>query len=334
VTRLRTVSVQATGITRRRRGSGFSYLDASGHPVSAQERRRIEDLVIPPAWADVWICPWANGHIQAVGTDVAGRRQYLYHPAWRERRDQEKFDHAVLVGQRLPRARATVTRHLGRTGMPRERSLATAFRLLDLGFFRIGGETYAQSNHSYGLATLLRRHAQVRGSAVSFRYDAKSGQRRLLTLDDPQVVSSLRALLSRRGGGSELLAFKDGRRWHDVTSADINDYVKERLGDDVSAKDFRTWHATVLAAAELSANAGDAASKSGRERVIRAAVAEVADQLGNTPTIARNSYIDPQVIELFRRGTTVDLRARGTDIIGSPRARAAAEKALLGLLAT
>jgi DNA topoisomerase-1 len=332
VTRLRTISVNEPGFARRRRGTGFSYVDQSGRPVNAQDRQRIEDLVIPPAWADVWICRWPNGHIQAVGTDVAGRRQYLYHPAWRERRDKEKFDHVVLVGERLPKARATVTRHLGRSGMPRERALATAFRLLDLGFFRIGGESYAETNRSYGLATLLRRHAKVEGSRVSFRYDAKSGQRRTLTLSDAAVGASVRALLRRRGGGSDLLAYKDGRRWHDVTSTDINAYVKERLGDDVSAKDFRTWHATVLAAAELSARAGDATSKTARERVLREAVAEVADHLGNTPTIARNSYIDPKVVELFRRGVTMDFDRSASDIVGSPRVRTVAERALLELL--
>jgi DNA topoisomerase-1 len=333
VTRLRTVSVNDPGIMRRRRGTGFSYVDATGRSVNREDRRRIEELVIPPAWADVWICRWPNGHIQAVGTDVAGRRQYLYHPAWRERRDKEKFDHVVLVGQRLPGARATVTRHLGRDGMPRERALATAFRLLDLGFFRVGGESYAETNRSYGLATLLRRHAKVQGSRVSFRYDAKSGQRRTLTLADVAVAASVRALLRRRGGGAELLAYKEGRLWHDVTSADVNAYVKERLGDDVSAKDFRTWHATVLAAAELSAHAADATSKTSRERVLREAVAEVADQLGNTPTIARNSYIDPKVVELFRRGVTIDFDKGANDIVGSPRVRTQAERALLDLLA-
>jgi DNA topoisomerase-1 len=326
------VTVEAAGITRRRRGNGFSYVDASGRSVSQSDRKRITDLVIPPAWGDVWICPWSNGHIQAVGTDAAGRRQYLYHPAWREHRDKEKFDHVLVVGRQLPKARATVTKHLSRSGMPRERALATAFRLLDLGLFRVGGEVYAESNRSYGLATLKRRHVRVRGDVASFRYDAKSGQRRLLSLEDPMVVASLRTLLGRRGGGDELLAYKEGRRWRDVTSTDVNDYIKQRLGEDVSAKDFRTWHATVLAAVELSAHADEATSRTARERVVRAAVAEVADRLGHTPTIARNSYIDPQVLERFRHGVTAASRGRASDVLASTRTRAVAERAVLDLL--
>ncbi|MFL6099774.1 MAG: DNA topoisomerase IB [Actinomycetales bacterium] len=330
--RLRTVSPDQPGIRRLRRGRGFGYVHASGRAVSAAERRRIEELVIPPAWTDVWICELANGHIQAVGTDDAGRRQYLYHPVWRERRDRDKFEHALTVGQRLPVARSVVTRHLKLPGMPAERALATAFRLLDLGFFRIGGESYTEQHGSYGLATLLRRHVSVRGGVATFRYAAKSGQRRDLTLQDAQTIAAVRAMLARKGGGNELLAYRRGRVWVDVTSSDINAYVKERLGEDVSAKDFRTWHATVLAALELASRSAEATSRTARQRVEREAVREVAERLGNTRTVARNSYIDPQVIESFRRGQTVDCAFTAAEVVGSPRRRAVAERALLRLL--
>lgn len=330
--RLRTVSPEQPGIRRVRHGRGFRYVQASGRAVSAADRKRIEELVIPPAWQDVWISAAANGHIQAVGTDDAGRRQYLYHPVWRERRDREKFEHSLLVGQRLPGARAVVTRHLRLPGMPADKALATAFRLLDLGFFRIGGERYTEQHGSYGLATVLRRHVKVTATSATFQYAAKSGQRRDLTLDDRLVLSSVRAMKERGGGGKELLAFQRGRTWVDVTSADINVYVKDRLGADVSAKDFRTWHATVLAALELASRSGEAGSRTARQRAEREAVKEVAARLGNTPTVARNSYIDPQVVEAFRRGRVVDCRFTAEDVVGSPRRRAVAERALLNLL--
>ena len=330
--RLRTVSPDDPGIRRVRRGRGFGYVGPTGRPVKAADRERIEALVIPPAWTDVWVCLEANGHIQAVGTDDAGRRQYLYHPAWRERRDREKFEHALLVGRRLPHARGVVTRDLRRPGMPPERALATAFRLLDLGFFRIGGETYTDAHGSYGLATLLRRHVRVSGGSATFRYAAKSGQRRDLTLHDAQSVAALRSLLARRGGGAELLAYRRGRRWVDVTSTDINDYVKQRLGEDVSAKDFRTWHATVMAAVELAYRSAEATSRTARARAEREAIREVADRLGNTPAVARRSYVDPNVLEQFRLGNVVTCRCTTDDLVGSPRRRATAERALLALL--
>ncbi|MDT7579346.1 MAG: topoisomerase, partial [Pseudonocardiales bacterium] len=267
--------------------------------------QRIKELVIPPAWDDVWICEPANGHIQAVGTDDAGRRQYLYHTAWREQRDQLKHDRILVVARRLAKARDRADLDLERSGMPRERALATAFRLLDLGFFRVGGESYVEANGSYGLATLLRRHVRIERGDLVFSYVAKSGKHRRLILSDPPSVRAVRTMLRRRGGGQELLAYQDGRRWRDVTSSDINGYVKELIGGDCSAKDFRTWHATVLAAVILAESADSGATQTARKRAVSRAMAEVSEYLGNTPTIARKSYVDPRVIDLFEDGVTI-----------------------------
>jgi DNA topoisomerase IB len=263
-------------------------------------------LTIPPAWRDVWICPIANGHLQAVGTDDAGRRQYLYHPVWREQRDKAKHDRVLDVAARLPAARKVAARHLDLPGMPRERALATAFRLLELGFFRVGGEEYAEANGSFGLATIQKRHVHLEGDTIVFEYPAKSGQERLIAVADPDVREIVAALRRRRGGGPELLAYRVSRRWHDVSSADINEYLKEVVGCDVSAKDFRTWHGTVLAAVALAADdAAAAASRSGRAKAVRRAVEEVSSYLGNTAAVSRKSYVDPRVVDRYEAGETI-----------------------------
>ena len=335
--RLRRARVDAPGLARRRAGRGWVYLDPDGVRVLDPEVvARCKSLVIPPAWKEVWICPIPNGHIQAVGTDDAGRRQYLYHPAWRASRDAAKHERVLDLARRLPAARRQVTIDLARPGMPRERALAVAFRLLDLGFFRVGGETYAQNNGSFGLATLRKDHVRIgRDGRLTFEYRAKSGQLRHLILADPGLVEPLTMLRRRRGGGDELLAFHAGR-WHDVTSADINAYVKERLGPDASAKDFRTWHGTVLAALELALRIPAATTPTGRKRAERAAVAEVAVYLGNTPAVCRASYIDSRVLELARRGETIDpalaRRVDNPDEPTSPDTRGAVEHAVLDLL--
>jgi DNA topoisomerase IB len=206
------VSPESPGWTRRRQGRGFVYLDHDGRPLGGDEVARCKSLVIPPAWTHVWICPLPNGHLQAVGTDDAGRRQYLYHPVWRERRDQAKHDRVLIVARRLPRARAVVAEHLQQDGLPRQRVLATAFRLLDLGFFRVGGEAYAESNGSFGLATIQKQHVRVSGNEIVFEYPAKSGQERLVAVADRAVREAVLAMRRRRGGGPELVAYRDGRR--------------------------------------------------------------------------------------------------------------------------
>ncbi|HKG51019.1 MAG TPA: DNA topoisomerase IB [Actinomycetales bacterium] len=335
--RLRTVSPSQPGITRRRQGRGFVYLDGGQRVRDAVVIARIKDLVIPPAWQDVWICRYANGHIQAVGSDDKGRRQYLYHPVWREQRDRAKHDRVLEVAARLPRARQQVARDLALDGMPRARALATAFRLLDLGFFRIGGETYAEQNGSYGLATIERQHVSIEGDLIVFDYIAKSGKERYVAVGEPAVRSAVATLLRRRGGGPELLAYRDGKRWVDITSADINEYVKQVVGGEVSAKDFRTWHGTVLAAVALAVSTHVADTPTARRRAIARAMSEVATYLGNTPAVARASYVDPRVIDLFEDGITVEpaLRRLGEGVsAGQPATHGVMERAVLRMLRT
>jgi DNA topoisomerase IB len=321
---------------RRRRGRGFEYLDANGERIEdAEVLERIRELVVPPAWENVWICPDPLGHIQAVGTDSAGRRQYLYHRVWRERRDQEKFDEMIRFARALPAVRRTTARHLARTGMPRERVLACAVRLLDRGFFRIGTEDYAEQNKTYGLATMQKRHVTLgSGYLITFDYVAKGGKRRVQSIVDPPVYAVIKELLRRRSA-RELFAYKNGRRWVDVRSDDINDYIKEVTGEGFSAKDFRTWSGTVIAAVGLAVSGRAAATPTARKRVIARAVKEVAHYLGNTPAVCRASYIDPRVFDRYRDGITIggalDDLAEEVDI-GQPSFQGAVEEAVLDLL--
>jgi DNA topoisomerase I len=305
--RLRRSDCSGPGITRRKRGKGFEYVSHEGRKIKdAEVLQRISDLRIPPAWRDVWICPHAYGHLQATGVDDAGRKQYLYHERWRERRDQEKFDEMLDFARALPAMRERVAKDLTGKDMGRERVLACAVRLLDRGFFRVGGEDYAVENESYGLATMRKEHVTVeRTGAITFDYPAKSGQRRIQSLMDDDVCDVVKQLKRRRGGGDELLAYKDGARWRDVKSVDINQYVKEVTGGDFSAKDFRTWNATVLAAVAVAVSAQAKRSKTGRKRAITRAVKEVAHYLGNTPAVCRASYIDPRVFDRFQGGVTI-----------------------------
>ena len=306
--RLRRADCSGPGIRRRRRGKGFEYVDEDGSRLTDDETlARIRELAIPPAWEDVWICPFPMGHIQATGVDARGRKQYRYHDRWRERRDQQKFDEMIDFARALPAMRERVDEHLAADGMARERVLACAVRLLDRGFFRVGGEDYAVENESYGLATMRKRHVQLLDDCrLRFDYPAKSGQRRVQSIVDPEVYEIVRELKRRRGGSPELLAYRDGRRWRDLKSADINAYVKEVTGGDFSAKDFRTWNATVLAAVALAVS-GPAAQSSQRahKRAIKRAVDEVAHYLGNTAAVARASYIDPRVFDRFDGGLTI-----------------------------
>ena len=311
--RLKTVSPKDPGWTRRRRGRGFVYLDTGGQRLADDAVERCKLLVIPPAWEQVWICPAPNGHLQAVGTDAAGRRQYIYHEVWRRKRDASKHDRVLEVAARLPSARKVVAKHLKLDGMPYERALGTAFRLLDLGFFRIGGEAYAEANESYGLATIRKEHVSVQDGAVVFDFVAKSGQERYIALADDLVRAAVTALLRRRGGSADLLAYKVGRSWRDVTSADINAYIKDVVGGEVSAKDFRTWHGTVIAAVSLAGSNERATTVSARKRAVSGAMKDVATYLGNTPAVARKSYVDPRVVDLFNDGVTISPALASTD---------------------
>ncbi len=333
--RLRRSDCAAPGITRRGRGRGFEYLDPDGERIDDPETlERIADLAVPPAWRDVWICLDPLGHLQATGIDDAGRKQYRYHDQWRARRDREKFGSMVEFGHDLPKLRRRVRRDLRRDALDRARVLACATRLLDLGFFRIGSEDYAVTNESYGLATMLRRHVTVEDDEVVFDYPAKSGQRRIQAITDEDVRKVVAALKRRRGGGPELLAYKDGRRWADMRSDDVNAYVKNATSHDFSAKDFRTWNATVLAAVALAGGDGTPRSKTAYKRATAAAVKTVAAYLGNTPAVARASYIDPRVFDRFRSGWTIaeTLRDVGEPDLGDPRKRARIEAAVLELL--
>jgi DNA topoisomerase IB len=332
--RLRRSDLTGPGIRRVRAGRSFRYLDADGQPVPPDVRERISGLVIPPAWKEVWICPWPNGHIQAVGFDAAGRRQYLYHPRWREKRDKEKHDHVLDFAEALPDARKIVIARLDGRGLTRERVLAAAVRLLDLGFFRVGGERYAEDNGTYGLATLQREHVSFSRGQIVFSYLAKGSLERVQAVADPQLVRVVRALKSRPEGGDALFAYRREDGWHDVHSSEINTYLKELTGLDVSAKDFRTWNATVLAAVGLAVSPVSRASVSSRKRAVARVVKEVSEYLGNTPAVCRASYIDPRVIECYERGDTI---AASLDLLGDTEPGALAtqgpiEEAVLHLL--
>ncbi|HEX7347100.1 MAG TPA: hypothetical protein VF253_09935 [Candidatus Limnocylindrales bacterium] len=329
--RLRKVDSASPGITRRRRGRGFSYEDARGRPVRDPDvLARIRSLAVPPAWTDVWICPDADGHLQATGTDAAGRRQPIYHEAWRRRQDARKFERMTAFARSLPAMREVVQRDLARDDVPKERVMAAAVRLLDRGTFRIGSEAYTDQNGSFGLATIRKSHVQIEGTKLVFDYAAKGGIRRIHEVDDPMLAPLVELLKRRRTGGIELLAYREAGRWRDLKSGEINAYLKSLLGDDHSAKDFRTWHATVLAAVDIAgAEAHDATST---KRLIAATVRNVADHLGNTPAVCRASYIDPRVFERFSEGRTV---ASALEAIPTHDAEAAlelVEAAVLDLL--
>ncbi len=306
--RLRRSDVTAAGLRRRRQGRRWCYVAADGTVISDDAAiTRIDSLVIPPAWRDVWISPHPNGHIQAVGTDAAGRRQYLYHRDWRRQRDAEKFDRVLLMAERLPDVRRRLVANLGTSGLTRERVLSATVRLLDLGFFRIGNEEYAEANHTYGLATLLKEHVSIsRDHLLIFDYPAKHGKQRIQTVADADVAEVIAALKRRRGGGEELLAYRGaGGVWVHPRSGEVNQYLQNLFGIETSAKDFRTWHATVLAAVGLAVSAPASSSASARKRAVARTVSEVAHYLGNTPAVCRASYIDPRVIDRYDDGITI-----------------------------
>jgi DNA topoisomerase I len=323
-------------MSRIRRGRGFSYLDERGRPIEQPEvLERIRELAVPPAWKDVWLCSDPLGHLQATGVDAAGRRQYLYHPRWRERRDREKFERTLSFAELLPKLRRRLVRTLEAGDEPdRERVLAASVRLLDIGMFRVGSEQYAEEDSGIGLATVRKEHVQVQQDRVAFDYPGKGGIRRLQVIEDPVSIELIRTLKRRRGGPPELLAYRDGRRWHGVRSDDINEYLKEQLGEEFSAKDFRTWNATVMAAVTLAANGREAASKTARKRAINDAVRSVADLLGNTPAVARRSYVDPRVFDRYQSGCTIAgaLERLPELDVADDRVRTRVERAVVDLL--
>jgi DNA topoisomerase-1 len=339
--RLRRSRPGQPGIQRRRRGTGVSYVDAEGSVVRDRTTlERIEGLAIPPAWSDVWICPDPEGHLQANGIDAAGRRQYLYHPRWRERRDAEKFQRIEGFAQGLPDLRDRVRRDIAGRGLPRERVLACAVRLLDAATFRIGSDDYARHNGSFGLTTLRREHVTLGRGRVVFRYRGKGGQLRTHEVHDADAVRVIRSLMRRPGRGHRLFVYRDeADRWTVVRANDVNAYLRAGVGVEASAKDFRTWHATVLAATDLAGREPSEPSASGRsiDRTITAAVRDVAEMMGNTPAVCRRSYIDPRVFDRFRDGLTIAREVAvlpGDELDGWHEGiRRAIEVAVLALLA-
>lgn len=331
--RLRRSDPAKPGLTRRRAGRGWVFTDAAGQRVTDPDvLARVRAVVIPPAWQDVWICPDAHGHIQAVGTDAAGRRQYRYHDVWRQHRDRAKHVRVLEVGEKLPSMRRRWKRDLARPELDRQRVLAAAATLLDLGLFRVGGEEYAEENSTYGLATLRREHVRVRQGRLVFDYTAKAGLRRQEVVDDAAVTEVVAALRRRKDDPNpELFAYVSGGSWSDVKSATVNEYLREVSGVDMSAKDFRTWHATVLMSAILARTTPVPRSQTARNKVVRAGYVEVSEALGNTPAVCKASYVDPRVVDLFHGGTTVALppRKRSDDAM-----RSALEKEVLDLLRT
>jgi DNA topoisomerase IB len=311
------------------------YIDPDGARVDDPEvLSRIRELAIPPAWREVWICLDPRGHLQATGIDAAGRKQYLYHDRWRAHRDRIKFDSMTSFGRALPKLRGRVAKDLRGEQLTRARVLACVVRLLDLGFFRIGSEDYAERNESYGLSTMLKRHVSVQDGALLFDYAGKSGVRRVQEIRDDDALGIVASLKARRGGGAQLFAYRSDRGWADIHPEDVNDYVKQASGGEFTAKDFRTWNATVLAAVALAVPEVPS-SRTAREHVVRDAVKTVAAYLGNTPAVCRASYIDPRVIDRYRAGVTISdalAGSRGGPDLDDKRTRKRVELAVLELL--
>jgi len=336
--RLRRADCSGPGIARRGRGEGFEYFDTvTGEKVDDPDTLdRIRTLAIPPAWRDVWVCPYPNGHLQAVGTDGAGRRQYRYHEEWRRRKDAEKFEDMLGFARSLPRLRACVDELLdGGEELTRDRVLAASVRLLDHGFFRVGTEEYTEANDTFGLATIRKEHVTLEpDGTLTFDYVAKSHKRRIQHIVDPEVAALVGRLKRRRGGSPELLAYREGGEWRDLRSHDVNVFIKERTGGDYSAKDFRTWGATVLAAVALAVSVPTLSSATAMKRAKTYAAREVAEKLGNTPAVARASYIDPRVFDRFDAGYTVGpaLEALGEQDLSTPAIQGRIEEAVLDLL--
>jgi DNA topoisomerase-1 len=325
--RLRRSQVAEPGWARRRSGRGFRYLDENGQVIDGVHAERIRALAIPPAWREVWICPWPNGHLQAVGLDDAGRKQYLYHDEWRRQRDAQKFDRVLELAPALPDFRRAVAKDLRGRGFARPRTLAVNLRMLDQGVFRTGGEEYVEQNGSYGAATLLREHVTVHGDRVGFDYRAKGGVQRTLELVDPLLAKAVAGLKRTRSGSDRLLVYRAGRDWHEVHAGDVNARFQELVGADFSVKDLRTWNATVLAAAVL---AGSTRSQRAVTRMYR----EVSEHLGNTPAVARKSYVDPRLVDLFGHDVTIGpaLTELGSADLFRARIRESVERAVHDLL--
>ena len=332
---LEMVSPFAPGIGRIRISSGFEYRDQSDDVVrDVDTLQRIKKLAIPPAWRDVWISPSPVGHIQVTGFDRAGRKQYRYHAAWRDLRDREKFDAVVTFGETLPSIRDAVARDLTSEGLDHKRVLSCAVRLLDLGSFRIGSDRYSVEDDTHGLTTLLVREVHLDGDQIIFTYVGKGHKHQVQHVVDQDARRIVAQLLKHREPGQRLFAFATGERWVDIHAGDVNHYLREAAGMSASAKEFRTWNATILGASAL-AGADRPASQRGTERLFKMAVTRVAEYLGNTPAIARRSYVDPRVFERFRDGWSIRPEVARVGIAleaQPPAARRPVETAVLDLI--
>ncbi|MEP6649734.1 MAG: DNA topoisomerase IB [Lapillicoccus sp.] len=348
--RLRRSNLSGAGLRRVRRGKGWSYRDDDGHQVDEADKERIQALVIPPAWKNVWISPYPNGHIQAVGTDDAGRRQYLYHGSWTETRGRAKHERVQQLVPRLPEFRKAVNRDLRRSGLTRDRVIAVALRMLDLGLFRTGGEEYEQEHGTHGVTKLHRDHVTVRRDDIHFLFPAKSGVEREAQVTDPPLAVAIRVLKRSNAPGERLLQYRDSTGWHEITGAEVNESFKALTGADFTVKDLRTWAATVTAAAALAEKAlrdeDQTPSKTAMAKTEREVVKLVSEQIGNTPAVARRSYVDPVVLDKHSSGTTLanagrlftrlskvdHVRILSGDPL-SPRGRETVERAVLRMLA-
>ncbi|TWD81451.1 DNA topoisomerase IB [Kribbella amoyensis] len=331
--RLRRSDPDRPGLSRRRRGQGFGYSDADGDRITDPEvLERIRALAIPPAWQDVWICPYPNGHLQAVGTDEAGRRQYLYHDDWRATQDADKHDRVRQLARKLPAFREAVEADLVAKGIGRDKVLATALRMLDHGVIRTGNDEYADEYGSRGVATMLRTDVRAGRDTVVFGFVAKGGAERALELADEQLAGAVRSLKRARHGHQRLFVYRDRDGYHEIDATMINERFQQIVGDEFTVKDLRTWAATVHAAIDLAAADPPATKKAGTAAV-KEMLTEVSDHLGNTPAVARASYVDPRVVKQYRRGRTIAAAVRrvGTDL-GDVEVRTALERSVNRLL--
>ncbi len=330
---LRYVSDEKPGYTRKSRGEKFVYFDTEGKEIRDETRiLRLNRLAIPPAYTDVWICPSANGHLQATGRDARGRKQYRYHERWREERDENKYEKMVIFAQALPKIRRRINKDLKLRGLPREKVLATVVQLLERTFIRIGNEEYAKENKSFGLTTMRNQHVDVKGATVRFRFRGKSGKEHDIDTEDRRVAKIIRKL--QELPGQEVFQYLDeeGER-HQVTSDDVNDYLREITSEEFTAKDFRTWAGTVMAAMALQVREAFENNSQAKKNV-KDAIKAVATVLGNTPAVCRKCYVHPAVLETYLDGSLIEGLKKRTektleDSLGNLRSEEAAVLAFL-----
>jgi DNA topoisomerase I len=321
------------GWRRKGRKGNFSYVDSRGRKISDPEKiARIEGLAIPPAWKDVWISPRPTAKLQATGVDRAGRRQYLYHPAFRARREQEKFDRLVRFAERLPDLRKAMAEHMAGEPLRPEWTCAVAIRLINLGWFRVGTERYARTTRTFGITTLRKSHVTVRGSRISFRYRGKHRVRVRTAIADAELADAIK-MLRDLPGGRQLFRYERDGAYYNLTGANLNEYIRQYLGDEFTAKDFRTWGGTLLAAIAL-AERGEPETESDAKKKVAAVMRVVGEKLGNTPAVARSSYVSPAVVEQYLDGRTIDdFRPRHLRVVGARDTELdQEERALLALL--